>query len=151
MPSPSSNSRLAVKASRVEAVRLIAAVGAVIGALMAWIIITQVLSIELVVRSGGRTMMPVGPAAVLLVSTVTCLAGLVLLSILERKAKQAARIWTAIATLVTALSLAGPLSAAPTVATAVSLIVLHLVTAGVFVPIVAWSAFRKARLADTPA
>jgi predicted permease len=90
-------------------------------------------------------MMPVGPAAVVLVSAFACAAGWILLAVLERVTKDVARIWTAVAAVVTVLSLAGPLNAGPTGATTVSLMVLHLVTAAVFVPLMAWSAFRRSR------
>jgi hypothetical protein len=150
MPSPSTDSPQAVTTSRTGVVRLIAVVGAVIGALISWIIITQAFSIELVARSGGPTMMPVGPAAVIMVSALACLVGWALLAILERKTKHAARIWTAIAAVVTVLSLAGPLNAGPSAAATIGLIVLHLVTAAVFVPLVAWTAFRTSRIVGTP-
>ena len=78
-----------------------------------------------------------------MVSALACVAGWILLAVLERKTKQAARLWTAIAAVVTVLSLAGPLSAGPTVSTTLGLTALHLVTAAAFVPLASWSAFRK--------
>ena len=142
MPSPSIEAMQAAARSRTGIVRLIAAVAAVIAALISWLVITQVLSIELVARTGGPTMMPVGPAAVVLVSALACVAGIIVLAILETNQARGTNLDRDSGNRHSPL-LAGPLSAAPTLAITVSLMALHLVTAAVFVPLASWSAFRK--------
>ncbi|MGH3797417.1 MAG: DUF6069 family protein [Pseudonocardiaceae bacterium] len=115
-----------------------AVIAAVCAALVVWIIAAPLLGVALTVVQGAGTQQ-VGPAAVLLVSALVGLAGWALLAVLERWTRSARSIWTALAGVVTLVSLAGPLSATTTSAT-VSLTCLHLAVAAVLMSLLGRSA-----------
>lgn len=100
-------------------------------ALLVWLIAVPVAGVELIARSGGGTQ-EVGGAQVAMVTVIVGLAGWALLEVLERRVANPARRWTAIALIVLALSLAGPLGTS-TVGAALTLVALHLVTAAVLI------------------
>jgi hypothetical protein len=109
------------------------AVGAAIGvALGGWVLAAPLAGVDLAVRMGpGAAAQQVGVVSVLVVSLLVALAGWALLAVLERRLRHGRRTWTVLASIVLVLSLAGPLSAATTVAATVALIGMHVVVAAV--------------------
>ena len=89
---------------------LLVAVSAVCG-LIAWAMLGPVPGHDLVVRLGpDAAAQRVGPVAVAATALVAGLAGWALLALLERFTRHARVIWTALAIVVLAVSLLGPLN-----------------------------------------
>ena len=110
--------------------RPVAVVAAALAA-ACWVVATQLVGVDLEVRSGGGTQQ-VNVVSVVVTALVVAVAGAGLLRVLERRAPRALRRWTVVACVVWVVSLAGPASAA-TVGAGVVLALLHLVVAGVVV------------------
>jgi hypothetical protein len=107
------------------------AVGAtVICAMVLWTS-TRLADLELAVEQGGDAI-AIGGWAVALTAGVSALVGLAVLRLLEQATPRALAIWTALAVVVTLLSLVGPL-AATTAAARGTLISLHTVVAAVVI------------------
>ncbi|MBE1536079.1 DUF6069 family protein [Actinomadura algeriensis] len=116
------------------AVRRALTVAAAAGAALAcWALADPVAGLDVTVRSGG-TAGPVGPAMVAASSLLAGLLGWALLAVLERTVQRPRRVWTIVALIVLALSLAGPPGAAEGAGSLLVLIVLHLAVAAVLVP-----------------
>ena len=111
-------------------VRDVALVAAVVAA-ATWVVATQVAGVDLVVGAGaGRQ--HVGVASVVVATLVAAYAGGGLLRVLARRTPRGRRTWTAIALVVLAVSLTGPLGAASLPAGLV-LAALHLEVGAVVV------------------
>jgi uncharacterized protein DUF6069 len=103
----------------------------VVAATGVWSLWTQVAGVDLVVRRGESTQ-TVGAAAVVLTVLVTAGLGLVLLRFLAARTRDGLRVWTIVASVVSVISLLGPLGAT-TMAAGLALASLHAVTALVLV------------------
>ncbi|WP_232660827.1 DUF6069 family protein [Pseudonocardia sp. TRM90224] len=112
--------------------RVLAVAGATVAAVVVWGIAVLV-GVDPQVTMAGAPMQ-IGVVAVILNALVPSLLGWALLAILERRTQRARTIWTAVALVVTLLSLAGPLTSAADPGSMTTLIVLHLVVAAVLVP-----------------
>ncbi|MEO3887767.1 DUF6069 family protein [Nonomuraea sp. B5E05] len=113
--------------------RLLTVLGASAAALAGWVLAVPVAGIALTARMGGG-IQQVGPAAVVVASLLAGLAGWALLAVLERFVPRAGRLWTIVALVVLALSLLGPLGSAAGTASALALVLLHLIVGAVLVP-----------------
>ena len=104
--------------------------GAVIAApalaVLVWVVCVSVAGVDLAVGEGA-TAMTIGIAPILIVPLLAGGAAWGLLSLLERRARRGRAAWTIIAWTVLVVSLLGPVTMAATLATMVSLIVMHLV------------------------
>ncbi len=107
--------------------RAFAVTAAALAALVVWSVAVPLLGVHLTVRTTpGSSMQTVGAGSVVAVSLLVSLLGWGLLAALERRTQRAGTVWTATAGVVLLLSLAGPLTAAVTTASKISLVVLHL-------------------------
>src|SRR5436190_10971899 len=112
-------------------VRALGVAGAVTAATAVWALAAAA-RIDLRVSVGpDRPSFTITPVSVIVVSLFAALAGWALLSLLERFTSKAHTAWTAAASAVTALSLAGPLSTTASAGTKASLIAMHLIVAAV--------------------
>ena len=116
-----------------QKLRLAAVVGAVVAAVLVWVAAVPIAGVDLDVEMGGETE-AVTLRAVVLVAVGSGLLGWALLAALEWRVRRAVAIWTAVALVVTLLSLLGPLTSATNTAAAVVLVCLHLAVAAVLVP-----------------
>ena len=107
------------------------AVGAAGAAAATWVVLTQVASVDLAVRSGSGDL-HVNLVSVIVTSLVVALAGAWLLRLLERSTPQARTIWTLVAVVVWAASFFGPLGAR-SLAAGLRLALLHAVVGSVVV------------------
>jgi hypothetical protein len=115
--------------------RLVGVVGATLAALVVWIVVVQLLGVDLLARSTGSTKaQAVGVAPVVIEALIAALLGWALLAVLERFTRRARTIWTVVALVVLLLSLSGPLTGGVTTATKVSLSLMHIALAAVLIP-----------------
>ncbi len=110
-----------------------AVVGAVVAAVLVWVVAVPVAGVDLAVEMDGE-MEAVTLRAAVLVALGAGLLGWALLALLEWRVRRAAAIWTGVALVVALLSLAGPLTMATNTAAAAVLVCLHLVVAAVLIP-----------------
>ena len=101
-----------------------------------WSIEVPLLGADLTVQtSPGGSIQTIGLGSVITASLLSSLLGWALLALLERWSERARTVWTATAGGLLLLSLAGPLVAAVTTTGTVSLTVLHLSVAALFIPL----------------
>lgn len=117
---------------------LYAAGGALAGAL-AWIVEVPLLGIHLNYRFGTGHIQTIAVGQVIGVSLAAALLGWVLLAVLDRRTPHARPVWTTIALVALAASLALPLAATTTSAT-VALVVMHLTVGVAVIPAMARTA-----------
>lgn len=112
--------------------RALAVLAAAAATVTVWAIAGPVADVDLSVQLGSATQ-HVGPATVAIVSIAAGLAAWGLLAALEHFTPRARAVWTAIALVTLALSLAGPLIDGATPATKVALTGMHLAAAVILV------------------
>jgi hypothetical protein len=100
-------------------------------AAVVWVLATQVAGVDLAVRSGSGTQ-HINVVSVVVTTIVVAMTGAGLLRFLERRTAQARTIWTAIASVVWVVSLAGPLGAR-SVGAGLWLAALHVVVGSIVV------------------
>ena len=118
------------RAGRARRTRLLAVLGAAAASAAVWAIAGPLAGVQLRVHLGSRTE-HVGPAAVIIASTLAGLAAWALLALLERFTARARAAWTGTALVALALSLAGPLSSGTTTAGQLALAGMHVATAAI--------------------
>jgi len=123
--------------------RALAVLGATVATLAVWAVAGPLAAVDLTVHLGSATAQHVGPATVAIVSILAGLAAWGLLAMLEHLTPRAPTVWTAIALVTLALSLAGPLSSGATTAAKVALAGMHLAAAAVLVPMLTGSAVPR--------
>jgi Family of unknown function (DUF6069) len=107
-------------------------------ALAVWVVAVPLAGTELEVQSGAEAaVQEVGPASVAATSLLAALAGWALLATLERFTRRARTVWVAVALVVLALSLFGPLTQGQGTAATVTLLTMHFVEAAVVIPLLA--------------
>jgi apolipoprotein N-acyltransferase len=94
------------------------------------------LGIHLNYRFGTGPIQTIAVGQVIGVSLAAALLGWLLLAVLERRTPHARRVWTTIALVVLAASLALPLAATTTSAT-IALVVMHLLVGAAVIPAMA--------------
>ncbi len=122
--------------------RALCAAGGAAAAAIAWAVEVPLLGIRLTIRFGGMHPQTVVAGQVVGTALAAGLLGWLLLTALDRRTPRPRAVWTAVALLVLAASLALPLAAATTASAAVGLIVLHLVTGAIVIPGLARTARR---------
>ena len=122
--------------------RALFAAGGAAAAAVAWAVEVPLLGIRLTVRFGAMAPQTVVAGQVVGAALVAGLLGWLLLAALDQRAARARTVWTAVALLVLAVSLALPLAAATTTSAAAGLVVLHLVVGAVVIPGLASTARR---------
>jgi hypothetical protein len=114
--------------------RLVTVAGAVLAAAVVWLVAVPLLGTELAVTQPGRPVQPVGPGMVIGTALAAALAAWGLLAILERLTRRARVVWTSVALVALALSMAPPLISGTTAGGKVALALMHLAVAAVLVP-----------------
>lgn len=132
--------------------RAISVAGATLAALAVWAIAVPGLGVDLVIRFGSGTPQTVGIGSVVTAALVASLLGWGLLSLLERRARQARVIWTVAALAALAASFSLPLIAGTTASTVAALSLMHVAVAGVLIPLLPARRFslRRPRLSLAP-
>ena len=124
-------------------IRALAVLGAAAATLTVWVVAGPVAGVDLSAQLGSAPVQHVGPAMVVIVTILAGLAAWGLLAVLEHFTPRARTVWTAIALVTLALSVAGPLSSGVTTATKVALAGMHLAAAAVLIPLlVGWGGSR---------
>ena len=114
--------------------RILTIVIAVGVALIVWGIGRLLVGHELTVTgSGANTATVVGPAAVIVASLAGGLLGWVTATLVERLTSKAGIVWLVLATVVLAISLAGPITQSIDGNTTIALLVLHLSVGAVLI------------------
>jgi hypothetical protein len=126
--------------------RLVAVVGAAVGALVVWLI-AGLADVE--VRSpafGSQASMEIGAGFVIVISLLAGLAGWTLLAVLERFTARPRTVWVVIAAVVLLLSLGGPWSGTDiTTGSRLTLTLMHLAVGAVLIPLLARTATPRGR------
>ena len=120
--------------------RALCAAGGALAAALAWTVEVPLLGIHLNYRFGTGHIQTIAVGQVIGVTACCRLLGWLLLAILERRTPHAPRIWTTVALLALAASLALPLAAATTTSAAAGLIVMHLAVGAAMIPAMARTA-----------
>lgn len=131
-----------IRAGTVRA-RAAAVGGAILAALAVWFVAEVVFGLDLRSPAAGASEQAEDVTAIQVVfaAAVGSLAGWALLAVLERVTSRPRRVWTAIATLVLVVSLAGPLSGSDiTTANRLMLVLLHVVVAAALIATLARTA-----------
>jgi len=120
--------------------RALCAAGGALAAALAWAVEVPLLGIHLNVRFGGGHIQTIAVGQVIGVAVAASLLGWLLLAQLERRALRPRLIWTTVALVALAASLALPIAAATTTSAVVGLIVMHLTVGAVVIPAMARTA-----------
>lgn len=107
-----------------------------------WLLAVPVAGIDLdvaAVPGGPSDDMTVSLASVVVSASAASVLGWILLALLERWTRRGRMIWTWVAAVAAILSIAGPLTMAASVAAGVVLAGMHLVTAAVLIPVLAFA------------
>lgn len=121
-------------------IRALCAAGGALAAAAAWAVEVPLLGIHLNVRFGPGHVQTIAVGQVIGVSLAASLLGWLLLAMLDRRTANARRLWTTIALVALAASLALPLAAATTTAALTGLIVMHLTVGAAVIPAMARTA-----------
>jgi len=120
--------------------RALYAAGGALAAALAWIVEVPVLGIHLNVRFGAGHTQTIAIGQVIGVTVAASLLGWLLLALLERRTPHARLLWTTIALVALAASLAMPLAAATTTSAVVGLVVMHVTVGAAVIPAMAHTA-----------
>jgi hypothetical protein len=129
----------AASATRPGRTRALSAAGGALAAAVAWAVEVPLLGIHLNFRFGTGAVQTIAVGQVIGVSLAAALLGWLLLAGLDRRTPHARRLWTTIALVALAASLALPL-AATTTAAVVGLVVIHLTVGAAVIPAMARTA-----------
>ncbi|WP_020574545.1 DUF6069 family protein [Actinopolymorpha alba] len=109
----------------------VTALGAMVAALVVWVVADPLAGVNLEVRTGAA-MQHVGPAVVAGTSLLVSVLGLGLLALPERFVRRGRRLWVVLALVVLTVSLTGPLGGA-TAGAKVALAGMHLVVGAILI------------------
>lgn len=115
------------------------AAGGALAAALAWIVEVPLLGIHLTYRFSPGHIQTIAAGRVIGIALAASLLGWLLLALLERRTPHARTLWTTIALVTLAASLAMPL-AATTTSAAVGLAVIHLTVGAAVIPAMARTA-----------
>lgn len=113
--------------------RAAAVAGAVLLAVLGWVVAVPLLDVDLAVSQGG-TEQVIGVAQVAGAALVASLLGWASLAVVERRSRRPRQLWTSLALVVLVVSLGAPLSSGATTGARLGLAALHLAVAAVLVP-----------------
>jgi mannose/fructose/N-acetylgalactosamine-specific phosphotransferase system component IID len=119
--------------------RALCAAGGTLAAALAWIVEVPLLGIHLTYRFGTGHIQTIAAGRVIGIAMAASLLGWLLLALLERRTPHARTLWTTIALVTLAASLAMPL-AATTTSAAAGLAVIHLTVGAAVIPAMARTA-----------
>ncbi|MDX6391510.1 MAG: hypothetical protein QOJ73_2573 [Streptosporangiaceae bacterium] len=120
--------------------RALYAAGGALAAALAWIVEVPLLGIHLNFRFGGGHIQTIAVGQVIGVTVAASLLGWLLLAFLERRTPHARPLWTTIALVALAASLALPLAAATTTSAVAGLVVMHVTVGAAVIPAMAHTA-----------
>jgi predicted permease len=120
--------------------RALCVAGGALAAALAWIVEVPLLGIHLTFRFGTGHIQTIVVGQVIGVTVAASLLGWLLLALLERRTPHARPLWTTIALVALAASLALPLAAATTTSAVVGLVVMHLTVGAAVIPAMARTA-----------
>ncbi len=120
--------------------RALCAAGGALAAALAWIVEVPLLGIHLNFRFGGSHIQTIAVGQVIGVTVAASLLGWLLLALLERRTPHARPLWTTIALVALAASLALPLAAATTTSAVAGLVVMHVAVGAAVIPAMAHTA-----------
>jgi hypothetical protein len=120
--------------------RALCPAGGALAAALAWAVEVPLLGIHLNVRFGAGHIQTIAVGQATGVAAAATLLGWLLLAQLERRTLRPRLIWTTIALVALAASLALPLAAATTTSAIVGLIAMHLAVGAVVIPALAHTA-----------
>ena len=120
--------------------RALCAAGGALAAAATWIVEVPLLGIHLNVRFGSGHIQMIAVGQVIGVSLAASLLGWLLLAAADRRATRARRLWTTVALVALAASLALPLAAATTTAALAGLVAMHLAVGAAVIPAMARTA-----------
>jgi len=130
----------AVPDTRQGRARALCAAGGTLAAALAWIAEVPLLGIHLNFRFGTGHIQTITVGQVIGVTVAASLLGWLLLAALEHRTPHARPLWTTIALVALAASLALPLAAATTTSAAAGLVVMHLTVGAAVIPAMARTA-----------
>jgi predicted permease len=130
----------AVLDSKQGRARALCAAGGAPAAALAWIVEVPLLGIHLNFRFGGGHIQTIAVGQVIGVTVAASLLGWLLLAFLERRTPHARPLWTTIALVALAASLALPLAAATTTSAVAGLVVMHVTVGAAVIPAMAHTA-----------
>jgi hypothetical protein len=130
----------AVLDSKQGRARALCAAGGALAAALAWIVEVPLLGIHLNFRFGGGHIQTIAVGQVIGVTVAASLLGWLLLAFLERRTPHARPLWTTIALVALAASLALPLAAATTTSAVAGLVVMHVTVGAAVIPAMAHTA-----------
>ncbi len=113
--------------------RALGAAGGALAAILTWIVEVPLLGIHLTFRFGSGPSQTISLGQVVGVAIAASLLGWLLLTVMERRTPRARPVWTVIALIALAASMALPLIAATSTAAAAGLIVMHLAVGAVVI------------------
>jgi len=119
--------------------RALCTVGGTLAAALAWVVEVPLLGIHLTYRFGTGHIQTIAAGRVIGIAMAASLLGWLLLALLERRTPHARTLWTTIALVTLAASLAMPL-AATTTSAAAGLAVIHLTVGAAVIPAMARTA-----------
>ena len=120
--------------------RALCAVGGILAAALAWTVEVPLLGIHLNYRFGTGHTQTIAAGQVIGITAAAALLGWLLLAILQRRTPRAGSLWTTIALVALAASLALPLAAATTTAATAGLVAMHLTVGAAVIPAMAHTA-----------
>jgi hypothetical protein len=120
--------------------RALCVAGGALAAAAAWIVEVPLLGIHLNFRFGAGHIQTITIGQVIGVTAAASLLGWLLLALLERRTLHARPLWTTIALVALAASLALPLVAATTTSASAGLVVIHLTVGTAVIPAMALTA-----------
>jgi Family of unknown function (DUF6069) len=116
--------------------RALAVVGAVVAAVLVWVVGEPLLGYDMVIKAEGQEPQDLGASAIIMFSLFFSLLGWALLALLERVTPRARLIWTVVALVVLAVSLFFPLfTIEASGGTKVVLTLAHVAVAAVLIPV----------------
>lgn len=123
--------------------RALGAVGGALAAALTWLAEVPLLGIHLTFRFGTGHIQTISLGQVIGVALAASLLGWLLLALMERRTPRARPLWTAIALIALAASLALPLTAATTTAATAGLIAMHLAVGSAVIPALAYTPWTR--------
>ena len=124
--------------TRRRPLRALAVVGAVVAALAVWVVAVPIAGVDLAAQLGGEGPPDeIGARGVTVTALAVGLAAWALLELLERVTRRPRRVWMAVALLVFALSLVGPLAGGVSAGATITLVCLHAAVAAALIGLMA--------------
>ena len=115
--------------------RALAVAGAVVAAVLVWVVGEPVLGNDMVIKTEGQEPQDLDASAFVIFSLFFSLLGWALLALLERVTARARLIWTVVALVFLALSFLPPLTIEASGGTKVVLALAHVAVAAVLIPV----------------